>query len=465
MKFCKTIISLFFIALLYMTLTGCKQEGDPAASTPTDPVIHTLNKTMHFTNLSDSGEPGRSFDAQVDVTVTDYADSSDAIAIDIHFPVDMFLEFDQDKKPFTITMEDENLPYYCAFGYLYDSLTDSWSGFVLAVDFENEFLIFKTNSTGKDCIVGAADATTDTAHIRSNFQQFLELYSISAPPFGWRLHASYITEDGAVLDTFDFSLRYNFRSYSNCIDLLYLSLDLPENFPHKITSGIVLDNYQYSVELEDIQCYAACNPNSYHPDLPTQFAFSEERGFLLLSWANDPGKYLVASRDETVSPAEILAYFEDSFQDETPQHTVTLHSKTLYCQAVSDGWYDGRTFSASFQFLIIDPTDQADTIRAELYHTADYPYSIPYQYFNQEFELTNEALGLPYLTYVGIGYDRYEVDGISSYFAYDPENDFFIAMWNGDPNNMLVASLDEETEAETILAHFQEFIERYSKEN
>lgn len=284
-------------------------------------------------------------------------------------------------------------------------------------------------------------------------------------PVTWDLHATYLTDDGEILDSFPLSVEIDIDKKEAANDLLSLRIDLPETFvyTHPYPAPLVFESL--TDELTDVDYYICDTDYIVHRAMPKliQLVLCEKMEYLLLYWPEDPGKYLVASRDADVAAADILTYFDYYLHQFSPQPITIQHSLRVYCKVVSTDWRNGKVFPGTFQVTVTDYAAQRDTIQLSLTHYGDYYYSAPFP--DELCELTNEILDLPYLTYTAWGLNSNTSAAIPTAYAYDPEMQYFIAMWDWDPNNMLVASLDEETEAETILAHFQEFIERYSKDN
>ena len=289
-----------------------------STTTPPDsnPVVQELDKTMYFTSLSESGQATASYQAHVNVTLTD----QNANTIDVHIDRTdgSSLGIDNENEPFVITMEYENLPYYCAIGHIYDPTTDGWFPYVLAVDFENELLILKENSNITSCTVASADADTPPLQIREYFQRFIELFAIYAPPFGWKLNAFYVTDNETVLDSFSYILRYNIKEDPKQADNIPVHFALPEDFPYEILSDEIFDNIIFfksiSDDMENIDYYITnteeCINKQTGETTQIQMAFSKEMEYVLFYWPEDPGKYLVAAADETATPQQILSYFE-----------------------------------------------------------------------------------------------------------------------------------------------------------
>ena len=130
-------------------------------------------------HVGDGGNIMEEYLTNVQVTVTDYLSPEQKDTIDFYMGLPErygSFTFDHEKVRFSITQEDQNLPYYCAHGYLFHTTTDGRHPFVLAVDFMKGYLILKPNGNTDECIVASLKPIADPQEIRTHFQKFLEIY-------------------------------------------------------------------------------------------------------------------------------------------------------------------------------------------------------------------------------------------------------------------------------------------------
>lgn len=167
----KHIFCLFLCLILCICCFGCTQNQSAENS---ETLIFQLENTMHFTTVFDGNHTRAMFDAPIHVTVTDYPDQKDIMDIYIDFPEEFLYTFDHPRAKFTITQEDQNLPYYCAEGDIY--YINALELYVMAIDFEKEYLILQVKGNTKTQIVASTDPNADPLEIHAHFSRFLEIY-------------------------------------------------------------------------------------------------------------------------------------------------------------------------------------------------------------------------------------------------------------------------------------------------
>lgn len=166
--------SAIIIVILGLVLSGCQFQRETTAA---DPLVSEYEGVIYCTYLGDGEDVLKVFESNLDVTVTDYAEQKDTIDILIDFQGNYSYIFNGESTQFTITQEDQNLPYYCAHGYLeYDIEKIGVMPFVLAIDFEKGYFIIKPNGNIDDCIVASFTPNVDPHQIHDHFQSFLDLY-------------------------------------------------------------------------------------------------------------------------------------------------------------------------------------------------------------------------------------------------------------------------------------------------
>lgn len=171
-KFCSLTICLI---LLLSTFFGCGQSN--ATNETVDPMIHNLDKSFKCTVISPDGTIFEEYEAQLVVSITDYANAEDYIKITLPLSAKSEYASDHEDVSFTIEQEDKDLPYYCMKAYLYHRESDSLAPFDFAIDLEKEVFILKPASPDEDYyIVGSSNGMILPESIIHYFSQFLQIY-------------------------------------------------------------------------------------------------------------------------------------------------------------------------------------------------------------------------------------------------------------------------------------------------
>lgn len=169
------LLSIFLCLVLLLTLTGCGQS-----SAPVDPMIHNLSTKMHCTMLSPDGQIFEEYDAQLQLSITDYKTAQDYINITLPLSAKSEYTSNHESVTFQIQQEDQSLPYYCMKVYLYHRETGTLSPFDLAIDIEKECMIFKPASVEDEYyIVASSNSMIQPSSIINYFSDFLLLYDYS----------------------------------------------------------------------------------------------------------------------------------------------------------------------------------------------------------------------------------------------------------------------------------------------
>ena len=168
----RSIILLLCLFLCAGTF-GCRSESETTIPAPQE---HTLQAQMHCTVFGNSGDILRTYDAALSAVVRDALHEEDTIDISLDATSIFGCTFDHDSVQFTITQEEQGLPYYCAYGALYDPVLDSTIPYVLAIDFEMQYFILKPNGNVDQCVVASVDPNVDPKEIHAHFARFLELF-------------------------------------------------------------------------------------------------------------------------------------------------------------------------------------------------------------------------------------------------------------------------------------------------
>ena len=168
-------IAVVLIVSLLLGLSGC-WELDSCEATVPDPVVKTLDKELHFVTVSANGEISEAFKAQVNATVTDYAEAEDTFTMTIDLPEGSSLVFDE-SATFEVQYEDQDLPYYCVSARIYHPISDAYMPYHIAVDFEKEYIVLKiATSELLSYTLAATSPDASISDIKEHFESFFELY-------------------------------------------------------------------------------------------------------------------------------------------------------------------------------------------------------------------------------------------------------------------------------------------------
>lgn len=170
----KMTLFLSCIMAFLLLVTACTPQGQP---TDPDPIVHEINKPMYCTIFKYNPTTGHrylsAYEMDLRCTVTEYTDQENQI--DISFEA-IGRAWDK-AKDFKIVPGEASWPYFCATGYLYYSEDNSSDPYVLALDPEKEYMIFKSNGNTGNCTVASSDPSVNPWEILEYFEDFLVKYS------------------------------------------------------------------------------------------------------------------------------------------------------------------------------------------------------------------------------------------------------------------------------------------------
>lgn len=128
----------------------------------------------------------------------------------------------------------------------------------------------------------------------------------------WNMHATLLTADGTAEDSFDLPVA---GVISELDDRHYLNLevDLPKSIPYMMSiaepNGDPVE--QDLLEREgDYITWGYCYDVNVNAPAPMMWGINTEKKYFIAYWGEDYGKFLVASVDPNVKPAEIMEHFD-----------------------------------------------------------------------------------------------------------------------------------------------------------
>ena len=134
----------------------------------------------------------------------------------------------------------------------------------------------------------------------------------------WQMHGTVLASDGTVLEKVAFTVTGEFweEEAYDCA-LFDINIDFPESFEIDCRkSKNVMNIFDFSdfgldhyVCLKRTQYKNTVIDGKYPCVEPTEYGVDVENEYLIFRWDDGSGRYLVASTDPTVDPAEIFSRF------------------------------------------------------------------------------------------------------------------------------------------------------------
>ncbi len=128
----------------------------------------------------------------------------------------------------------------------------------------------------------------------------------------WNMHATLLAADGTAEDSFSLPVV---GVISELEDRHYLNLDvqLPKNVPYMMSicepNGDPVDP-DILESKGDLVTQSFCYNVKANAPAPMMWAINTEKQYFIAYWGEDYGKFLVASVDPDVKPAEIMEHFD-----------------------------------------------------------------------------------------------------------------------------------------------------------
>lgn len=128
----------------------------------------------------------------------------------------------------------------------------------------------------------------------------------------WNMHATLVTADGTVEDSFSLPVagvisEIEERHYLN------LEVELPKSIPYTMSfcesNGDPVDSYIFDRE-GDMATQGFCYDIKNDSLAWETWAINIEKQYFIAYWGKEYGKFLVASVDPNVKPAEIMEHFD-----------------------------------------------------------------------------------------------------------------------------------------------------------
>ena len=485
------ILCLALIAAFLISLTGCNpapvstQPTQPSASTaPTDPPtqpateptepapeitdIRQLTSTVYATNVyTDDGRLDTPTPIALDVSITWYDDGQSSVSLCLGSGESTSFDFQDPKNSFTLQQTDPALPYYYAIGDVYQPFLDGYSPFEFVIDFEKEYVIFRTRTIP---VVSYTVASTDPAanpyEILAHFSQFLEEREYPMPEraedaFFYDLTGTWMDADGQALEQMDFQL------VGNLTDTVYMNDDLernltflwPEDFGYEnaepVSKSITLTKQEDGPNYHGVGLL-----RNTQTDELTTFSFNIFPDDEVVILEMD-GKYLVSSTRSGLDAAATL----DAYMDR-------LHSYTT--QAVN---WKMTAFMLNADGTVID----TDSITIKGYirdYNEMYSYLVLDIQFPEGFRFLNSIPG-PYgdigcfvLTddphdydFGGSCYDSVKNAFTPCRMVINTEKEYFVGNWEEGNVRYLVAATDPNVTADEIMDHFRAYLDKYGYNN
>lgn len=129
----------------------------------------------------------------------------------------------------------------------------------------------------------------------------------------WQMNGTLVTADGTLEETMELSIVGKIHKDPDERDILTLDITLPDDFPYSFKGRDIPRFYSSSDEIDEFPYYVCsgfCYGKAQNEPVLCTFAFDEEKGWAIFWWLDNPGQYLIASRDTDADPAAILAHFQ-----------------------------------------------------------------------------------------------------------------------------------------------------------
>ena len=131
----------------------------------------------------------------------------------------------------------------------------------------------------------------------------------------WTLHGVWINEKLEVLKTVDFTISGNLDLTATGEDSMTLDISFPDSVPYNYTekTEFVSHSRKYFGLPYCVSTSYSFRRLSGDPVI-SYFVLCPEKEYVLFYWKAQPDRYLVASTDPETDPAQIVTYFEASFE-------------------------------------------------------------------------------------------------------------------------------------------------------
>lgn len=136
----------------------------------------------------------------------------------------------------------------------------------------------------------------------------------------WELYGAWISENGQVGEPVSFSISGKIPAEDaperEPLETEF-SITWPEDFPYMDNENSLFSaNSCADTEnsaIRRIMCYGFSYVSTSNQSVSEAFALCPEKEWVIFSWGNQEGVYLVASTDPNTDPAEILEFYNDWF--------------------------------------------------------------------------------------------------------------------------------------------------------
>ena len=304
----KEISTLLVCCTILLLLAGC------------NPKMQEIHWDLTGTWISEDGEIGDTVSFSLaGKLVTDGAQIGDPKIVDlaIQFPEDFRYRLSKTQQyavyAFRESGDSASLWFSCN-GTAYDPAGNSPVPMTFALSPERGFVVMRWDINEGPYLVASADPQTDPKDILDWYQE--KCHSKVLQGIRWNLTGTWITEDGEIGDTVSFSIKGRFFTNGNQVDYLQMvdfRIQWPEDFPYGSAEA---DSYGvYALYEEDgtnslwFMCCGEAYTASENTSVGVTFALSPDREFVVMHWADNEDRYLVASTDPEADPEEIAAWY------------------------------------------------------------------------------------------------------------------------------------------------------------
>lgn len=132
----------------------------------------------------------------------------------------------------------------------------------------------------------------------------------------WNMHATVVMADGTVEGSFSLPLTGTILETEDSAyycHYLKLDVDLPDSIPYSMKiaepNGDIVDPYIFDYK-GDMATQGFCYGIKDDSIAWMTWAINTEKQYFIAYWGKEYGKYLVASVDPNVNPAEIMEHFD-----------------------------------------------------------------------------------------------------------------------------------------------------------
>ena len=371
-----SITAAICMVLICAIVAGCVAAGptngqqnlgtNPLASTPSSTTapgttqpqpdaenVKTLVSHMYCSRIMVKDlSVASQFESELDLTVTEFADSSVSLELELILADDFWFDFAHSGNSFMVQHEELGLPYYCAKAYIYQPGLEGYMPYDFAVDVEKGYMIFKESSNIMSYyVVASSNPEVDPLQIAEYFSAFFQIYDYTGIDTGkitdlyYDLYGTWISENGEILGKMPFYIAGKLPEAYEDGDTVEMEL----NFIWPDGSGYRNEGAMTCTGTVNIFVDHHGHPNFHGTGTLYDLDTNEQIGFVYNIFPMDStviicvnGQYLIGNLRETSQVTSQLNYYKE-FIFTDPKPTEPIDEELTAFNALFgdiDSWYN-----------------------------------------------------------------------------------------------------------------------------